>query len=121
MKISFFNSQQYDGNAKATIHTTGKLGFTEAAIRMLKLSEKKGIRIGRNSEVPGEKDLYVELLDELSEDAFKINKAGLYYYLNTKSLFDSMGFPYRNKRVSFDIIPIEVSGMSLYKFTYKEK
>ena len=121
MEISFFDPQDFDGNVKATIHTTGKLGFTEAAIKKLKLSEKKGIKIGRNTTDKNDKNLYVVFVDDLVEGAFKINKAGAYYYVNTKTLFDNMAIPYKAKRVSFDIVPTEINGMNLYKFMYKQK
>jgi hypothetical protein len=121
MEISFFDPQDFDSNVKATIHTTGKLGFTDAAIRKLKLNEKKGIKIGHNTTNKDDKNLYVVFADELSEGTFRINKAGAYYYVNTKTLFDDMDIPYKTKRISFDIVPTEINGMSLYKFMYKEK
>ncbi|MBI1341730.1 MAG: hypothetical protein GC171_02220 [Terrimonas sp.] len=121
MEISFFKPKDFEGNMKATIHITGKLGFTDAAIKKIGLNEKKGIKIGHNTKDKNDKNLYVVFTEELDEDTFKINKAGAYYYVNTKALFDSMELPYRAKRVSFDIIPTEIGGIKVYKFMYKEK
>ena len=121
MEIKFFNPQDFDGNVKATIHTTGKLGFTDAAIKNLKLAEKKGMKIGRNTTNTLDKNLYVLFTDEVTQDSFKINKAGAYYYVNTKALFDNMELLYRNKRISFDIVPTTINGTTMYKFIYKEK
>jgi hypothetical protein len=121
MEISFFNPQDYDGNVKATIHTTGKLGFTDAAIKNLRLSEKKGMKIGRNVADSSDKNLYVVFTDEVMADTFKINKAGAYYYVSTKALFDNMELAYKDKRISFEIVPITINGVTMYKFVYKEK
>lgn len=121
MEISFFKPKDFEGNMKATIHITGKLGFTDAAIKKIGLSEKKGIKIGHNTRDKNDKNLYVVFTEEVEEDSFKINKAGAYYYVNTKALFDSMEVPYITKRISYDIIPTEIGGMKVYKFMYKEK
>jgi len=121
MDISFFKPKDFEGNAKAAIHITGKLGFSDAAIKRIGLHEKKGIKIGHNQNEKTDRNLYVVFTEEIDEDTFKINRAGAYYYVNTKPLFDSMEIPYLSKRISFDIIPTELNGMKLYKFVYKEK
>jgi hypothetical protein len=121
MKIAFYNSKDFDSNLKATIHSSGKLGFTEAAIEKIGISEKKGMKIGYNETDRNEKNLYVIFTDGEDQDAFRINKAGEYYYVNTKPLFDNMQLPYKTNRISFDIIQIELEGEKVYKFLYKEK
>jgi hypothetical protein len=121
MEISFFNPQDHSGNIKAAIQTSGKLGFTEAAIESLEISTIKGMKIGINRADPEDRNLYVVFVDASDNDAFRINKAGKYYYVNTKNLFDKMQLPYTTSRISFDIIEIEVNGEKMYKFIYKEK
>ena len=121
MEIEFFQPKDFEGNLKATIHVSGKLGFTDAAIKKIGISEKKGIKIGRNSKQAADKNLYAVFVDSSDETAFKINKAGAYYYVNTKALFDTMEIPYRTKRVSFDIVASELNGAKMYKLIYKEK
>ncbi len=121
MKISFFNPQDFEGNIKATIHSSGKLGFTEAAIEKLEIGQKAGARIGINESDSTDKNLYVLLVDAEEEGAFKISKAGAYYYINTKTLFDNMQVPYNTSRISYDIVPIIIEGVKMYKFLYREK
>lgn len=121
MEILFHSPKEHEGNFKATIQNTGKLGFTEAAIKRLKINEKKGIKLGYNKDDPNEKNLYVILVDELDDDSFRINKAGPYYYINTKGVFDKMQLDYVNNRITFDIVDTETQGQKLYKFIFKQK
>jgi hypothetical protein len=118
--IDFFNASEFDARLKCTIQKTGKLGFNEVAINKLQLSDRKGIKIGRNKENQDEENLYMVIVDEISTDAFKINKAGKYYYVNTKTLFDKLGFDYRNINIMFDIVEIENGDRVVYKLIKRE-
>jgi len=53
----------------------------------------------------------------MAEDpmAFAVKKSGKYYYMNTRTLFTSMGYPFREKTIVFDMhralnIEAEVGG-----------
>jgi hypothetical protein len=107
---------------KAAIQNTGKLGFTESAIKKLKINENKAFLIGLNTADPKDKNLYIQITTKENEDAFRINKAGKYYYVNTKQLFDEFRIPYKTKRISFDIEDLEIpeEGFFGYKFIYNE-
>ena len=106
MEISFFKAKDFDGNLKATVHASGKLGFTDAAIKRIGLHEKKGIKIGQNKSDPTDKNLYIVFTEDLDDETFKINKAGAYYYVNTKPLFENMEIPFKTKRVFFKYFPV---------------
>jgi len=124
MQITFkkYDASEFDKNVKATIQRSGKLGFSESAIKKLDLANKKGFIIGKNEEDPNDENLYMVLVDEESADAFRLNKAGAYYYSNTKALFDSIGMDYQHKTIIFDITQTEVEheGKKLYKLIKRE-
>jgi hypothetical protein len=121
VKISFFNSENYDGNAKAAIHASGKLGFSDIAITKLDIGNSKGIIIGYNEADSSDKNLYVIPTKEEEAGAFKINKSGKYFYVNTRPLFDSMEIPYKTHKIIYDIVDFNWEGRKMYKFIYRQK
>ena len=54
------------------------------------------------------------------EGAFKINKAGEYFYVNTKNLFDTLGIDYKNTRVIYDLVNGEYEGTPIIKMLRRE-
>lgn len=121
MKIEFLNLPNVTGNAKASVHQSGKMGFSTSAISLLKLSENSYARIGINQEDRNDKNLYIQISAGLTPDSLKINKAGAYYYLNTKLLFDKMGVDYQKSLIIYDIIDMEYEGQKIYKFVRRTK
>jgi hypothetical protein len=116
MKLKFINPATLDRNLKATIHKSGKLGFTVQAATKMELVEYKSAKIALNDEDALDTSLYVKILDTVEDDAFKINKAGDYYYLNTKALFDEMDLDYSTQSIAYDIATIEIGGEQYFKF-----
>ena len=121
MKVKFYNPAELDRNIKASIHNTGKLGFTFEAANKLKLSEFKSMLIGRNEEDPTDENLYVVINDARQEGAFNVNKAGKYYYINTKALFDTFQWDYTKYSIIFNITPSQYEGSEVYIFKKKQK
>ncbi len=103
MKIKFFNPDSLDKNLKATVHKSGKLGFTVDAARRLKLETNKSAAIGTNEDDPTDDSLYVIIYNEVRSGAFRIAKAGQYYYINLKALFDALKINYKQESVVYDI------------------
>jgi len=54
------------------------------------------------------------------DETFKINKAGVYYYLNTKNLFDELNLDYLRKKIIYDIQEIRNDDIDLYKLNKRE-
>ena len=50
MKLKFYNSSELGAKMKATVHSSGKLGFSIEANRILNLKEIKSIHIATNEE-----------------------------------------------------------------------
>lgn len=120
MNIEFVDSREFMVNAKATIHRNGKLGFSSDAANKMELAKHPHILIGLNRLDKDDENLYVKTLDEPSEAAFKVIKAGDYYYINTKNFFDSLNLNYRAKRIVFDIIDFDLDGQRMFKFLKRE-
>ena len=53
-------------------------------------------------------------------DSFKVCKAGAYYYVNTKVMFDSLGIDYISKTIIFDIIKLQDTVNEVYKMIKRE-
>ncbi len=121
MKLKFFNPNNLDKNLKATVHKTGKLGFTIDAAKRMQLSVEKTAAIGFNADDETDKSLYVIIYPDKHEGTFKISKAGKYYYINTKALFDSLRIDYARDYVAFDISEEIIDNQKLFKFKRKEK
>lgn len=99
--IKFFSAKQYSAKLKVTIQSSGKLGFTDETAKELKLSTQTYIKIGVDENEPT--DMYLVVLQEADEDAFRVCKSGDYYYLPTTLLFMSLGYDYKNKTIMFDL------------------
>lgn len=103
MKFKVIKASNLDKNLKCTVHKSGKLGFTEAAITKLDIENKRYMYIGTNDDDPNDTNLYILLKRNGDDDSFKTNKAGNYYYANTKELFDQQKIDYLKKSIIFDI------------------
>ena len=120
MKLNFIKAKDIDRNAKATIHISGKLGFSSDAARKLDLAGKtKGILIAMNED-KNDENLYIKTVEQITEDAFPIVKAGEYYYVNAKAFFDTYDIDYRNKKIAYDILNFTYENEPIYKFLKRE-
>lgn len=122
MKLKFIKTDNERGIAKATIQKTGRLGFSMEAIKKLQLRVGKSVSIAIDEEELSNKNIYIRINNELEEGAFILNKAGDYYYLNTKYFFDSLGINFRNKSKTYiyDIVDFEFKDEKLFKLIMRE-
>lgn len=118
MKLNFWKPTTNLGIIKATVHQSGKLGFSRAAIDKLNLKSNTYIKIGTNSEDKNDNCVYMIVNNEEDESSMKISKAGEYYYLNMKDFFNELGLDYKRKTIIFDIIEIDAN---LFKLIPREK
>ena len=121
MKIKFFNPNDLNRNIKATVHKTGKIGFTIDAAKKLSLSVECSLSIGINEDDTEDSSLYVMLHNTIVTGAFKVSKAGGYYYTNTKVLFDNLKIDYVNAAIIYDITEENFEGQKVYKFKKRNK
>jgi hypothetical protein len=120
MKLKFINPVELDRNMKATVHRSGKLGFTLDAMKKLGLGTTKSLGIAINEDDPTDKNLYVVIYPQVKEDAFRVSKAGEYFYINTKALFDSLKLDYLKDNIVYDIIRDNIDGQEIFVFKRRE-
>ena len=120
MKIKFLKPKLPVGKVKCTVHLSGKLGFSKAAIKELGIDDNSYIKIGINEEESYDTNLYMAILGEENADTFKIKKAGDYHYVNTQHLLDELEVDYKNKKVIYDIESFDYEGTKMYKLTKRE-
>lgn len=120
MKITFYNPDELDKNLKVTIHKTGKMGFTMDAAKKLSLIEMKSANIGVNNEDPEDDCLYLAIYKDINKGGFRISKAGSYYYINTKILFDNLKLDYSKGNVSYDMAEEKIDDEIMYKLKKRE-
>jgi hypothetical protein len=121
MGVSFFKAADLDRNIKCTIHKSGKLGFTDSAIKKLNIEVNRYIKLGKGDDEKDSTDLYMAVQPNEDEFSFKASKAGVYYYINTKVLFDMLNIDYKKNTIIYDIIKIEEEGKTMYKLKRREK
>lgn len=120
MKIQFLKPVAAISNIKATIHVNGKMGFSKSAIKKFGLDEGKFLKIGVNTEDESDQNLYVIVKNFDDGESLKVYKAGQYYYVNSKPLFDSLNIDYKNKKIIYDVEDFEYSNIKMYKFVKRE-
>lgn len=103
---------------RVSIHKTGKLGFNRDAAHFLDLKNQVSASIFTNDEDTTDLNLYTQFhTEEMIEDSFKVSKAGDYYYLNTRNLFDKMEIEYDGSHtISYDIFKKEIEGEEYFVF-----
>lgn len=121
MKLEFWTPKNVDGIIKATVHQSGKLGFSTGAAKFMKLDERKFIRVAFNADDQKDDSLYIMVIDKKEENTIRINKAGDYFYVNLKDFFDEKGFEYRKIKIIYDIIEKQIDNNKFYKFLRREK
>lgn len=116
-----FNAKEFTSKLKATIQSTGKLGFTAETISQLQLTTDCSILIAPDNE--DSHILYMAVCRSLQDNAFPVLKSGIYYYLNTKQLFDKLGFNYNRATIMFDLSRFEdgdaVLGAECYRMVMR--
>ena len=118
--LVFHKASEFDANVKATAHRSGKLGFSENAIKKLNLDENRFLQIATNGDDENDHTLYVIVQNKESPDCFRVTKSGEYYYAATKPLFDKLGVDYRNLKVIYDIVDVDYEGERYYKFVRRD-
>lgn len=100
--ISIIKTSDFNVKLKATIHSSGRLGFTSDTAERLKLSGQVYVKFANDNE--NENELYMILVSERDEDTFKVVKSGKYYYLPTTAMFQSFGYDFKKYNIMFDLV-----------------
>lgn len=113
------SAKEFAANLKATIHTTGKLGFSEATAKALGFGENSCVLFV--DDVEDKNILYLVNAKGGDEDAFTVRKSGEYYYVNTKALFDKLGMDYIKNTIIFDMVRIDEEEYEVYKLKKRQR
>ena len=114
-EIDFFEPEDDYGVVKAAVHKTGKLGFSSGAAKKIDFENNRYFKIGKNKADLEDKAIYMLNSGEIDKSAYKVSKAGDYYYLRIKNIIDSLGYDYINESVIFNIQEMEGDGDIYYK------
>jgi len=120
MKLKFIKANELRPRAKATVHLTGKLGFSSECEDYMGIKEGMGLSIGINEGDEKDLNLYVMVQEQPENGAFKIQKTGEYFYINAKLLFQELDIDFKNKRTIFDITRMEFEGTPMFRFNRRE-
>ena len=117
MNLRYYNASDFSEKLKVTVHHSGKLGFTRRTATALGFGKRENNYIIIATDEDSEGDLYMINCAIEDSAAFRVNKAGNYYYANTAALFDNIGIDYKNKETTiiFDIVKVKGEGQDLYK------
>ncbi len=120
MKLEFWKPTLSGSKAKATIHKSGNLGFSKEAEKLMGINKDTYAMIGTNKENNKDHNIYILLTKQNNEYALKVNKAGNYFYLNTKSFFQELGVDFQKKKIIYDISEFNENGKKIYKLVMRE-
>lgn len=101
MGLIKLSASEYSQKLKASLHATGKLGFTEATSNALRLTKDSRVEFAKDDESD---TLYLINNAKDTPDAFKVLKAGDYFSVNTKPLFDALDYDYKKNNIMFDLV-----------------
>lgn len=100
--ISIIKTSDFNVKLKATIHSSGRLGFTADTAVNLNLSDDTFVKFAKDNE--NENELFMIFVAEKDEDTFKVVKSGKYYYLPTTAMFQSFGYDFKKYNIMFDMV-----------------
>lgn len=112
-----FDAQVYTVRLKATIQSTGRLGFTFDTMEMLKLNPECSIYLAPDDS--NKRIMYMGVLRERRDDAFPVLSAGKYVYLNTRQLFETLGIDFVNNVNFYDLSRYEEGDEIMESECYK--
>lgn len=100
MTIHIIDTTQFGAKLKATIQASGKLGFTRETARCLNLQSGQAINFAKDDET---EELYLIIANNNTTCSLSVCKSGMYYYIQTKLMFDAFGYDYKKKTIIFDL------------------
>lgn len=120
MSYIILKASDYQNKLKAAIHATGKLGFSENTAKELGFNESRDNFIKLAQDDEAKEVLYLINNTENDDEAFKVYRAGRYYYVNTKLLFDALGLDYSNRTLIFDMTKEKNEDLEIYRMKLRE-
>lgn len=101
--LEFFDSATTYGIIKATVHKTGKLGFSSGANKYMNLNDTVYFNIGTNKNDESDKSLYLVPVVSKCDKSFRVVRAGEYFYVFIKNILKELDMDYKNESIIYDI------------------
>ena len=98
MKI--LSIKDYSGKLRASVQMSGRFGFSEETAKVLQLQDRMSIKFAQDDD----ETLFCSFPDGEDADAFKVRKAGRYFYVPTDVLFSSLGIDYKKYNILFSLV-----------------
>lgn len=121
MAFTTLSAKRFQAKLKATIQSSGRLGFTDKTAKELKLERGSLLKFLQDD---SSKELFMVKMANEDEDAFDVKLSGSYFYVATKLLFDELGYDYKTKNYMFDLVRKpdldEETGGETYKMNIRE-
>lgn len=117
MAYKILKAGDFQARFKATVHKSGKLGFTDATAKELGFESKSAPYVKFAVDEDDPSLLYLINMKEGDEDSFRVSKAGSYYYVNTRLMFDSLQVDYVKETVIYDMVRIANDENGVYRMT----
>ncbi len=120
MGYTILSASKFTSKLKVTVHASGKLGFSEVTAKELGFDDVSShfVQFAQDDEDPTLLYLINSTAD--NEDSFRVCKAGTYYYINAKLMFDALGVDYSGKTIIYDMIKINSGEGNVYKMVKRE-
>lgn len=115
--IEVIDISKFSVKLKATIQKTGRLGFTKETADVIGCHKGINIKFARDTEDGNV--FYMIIVPQGTSNSFEVCKAGQYYYVQTKLLFDSLSLDYKHTTIMFDMVRMYNLDTSLEGCVYK--
>jgi hypothetical protein len=119
MKLKFIIPAKQSPVYRASVHKTGRIGFTIQTANRFEIGIDKSMGLAVNEEDPNDTSIYGILYDKGGVETYKIMKAGDYHSVNAKSFFETVGIDYSNGDISYNVSEIDIEGNRILKFSLR--
>ncbi|MBK5272716.1 MAG: hypothetical protein JJE22_17085 [Bacteroidia bacterium] len=119
MKLKFISPAKQTPVYRASVHRTGRIGFTIETAKEFGITIDKSMGIAVNEDDPNDTAIYGMLHDKGKPDTYKIMKGGNYHSVNARSFFDTVGIDYSKGDIYYNVSGIDIDGIKVLKFSIR--
>ena len=101
MKLKIIAPAKPEPIYKASVHKTGRIGFTVDSAKNFNIDISKSLILAINSD-DNKNDCIYGILSKIDDtNGYKIQKAGKYHSVNATEFFDAIFYMYEDGSISF--------------------
>lgn len=121
MKLQIVAPVKQEPIYKASVHSTGRIGFTIESANKFGIGIDKSMILAINSEDDNDIAIYGILTSLDDANGYKIQKAGKYHSIAAKGFFDTLRYIYNKGDIQFFITEVNIDeNTTAIRFTPKE-